>query len=77
MCVLVVQVVLNGLRDPDVRGFGVMGVPWGVWLAVVLWPVMMTGVDEGVKRLDARAFKLFNDELRQLFETRLGQHSPH
>ena len=79
VCVVVVvvgQVMLNGLRDPDLASFGVKGVPWGVWIAMLLWPILMTGVDEGVKKLDARAFGLFNSQLRQLFETRLGMHSP-
>ena len=75
LCV-VVQFVLNGARDPDPAQFGVAGVPWGVWIAVMLWPVLMTGVDEGVKILDTHSFDTFNRELRQLFETRLGMHSP-
>ncbi len=73
---VVLQVLINGVRDPTIANFGVVDIPWGIWVAVGLWPVLMTCVDEGVKKLDAKAFNTFNRELRQVFETRLGMHSP-
>lgn len=72
----VLQILWNGVRDRSLTAFGGSLVPWGVWLALFLWPILMTGIDEAIKFLDGRSFETFNRQLWQLFETKLGMHSP-
>ncbi|OQS05388.1 hypothetical protein THRCLA_02470 [Thraustotheca clavata] len=51
-------------------------VPWYYWFALSVWPFLVIGIDELVKRHDHKLVVRYYKFLRMQFDTRLGMWSP-
>lgn len=61
---------------PSTRMLFPSSLPPQLWLLLALWPLIVVGVDEVVKRHDRVLFERSMRRRRLVFDTRLGMHSP-
>jgi hypothetical protein len=51
-------------------------IPWQMWLAIFLWPVVLLVLTENINAYDAQTYDRYMKFLQLEFDTRLGMYSP-